>query len=250
MKQLISVTAEQMEEIERLAIYQYGFQIGQLLENAGRSLARLCRIILGGRVEGRSILVLAGGGKNAGGGLAAARNLHNWGADARVGLAMSEGALKRSAMAQLNILRSMNMPIYDPEAVDIARLDRCDLLIDAVLDYGATGDPETDLAITISQANKSKCPVVSLDVPSGLDATTGEAYRPCVAAAATLALALPKTGLLEADAARYVGQLWLADVGLPPETYHQVGLAGDNPFIEDDLVLLRPTSDRTVGKTA
>ena len=68
----------------------------------------------------------------------------------------------------------------------------------------------------IDRINAQAAPVIALDVPSGLDATTGEAAVPCVRAAATMTLALPKTGLLVPTARPYVGDLYLADIGVPP----------------------------------
>ena len=87
MKKLLSVTAEQMREIDRVVAYQYGLQPVQLIENAGRALARASRLLLEGRLVKRKIIVLAGTNKNAAGGLAAARNLHDWGAHVEVALA-------------------------------------------------------------------------------------------------------------------------------------------------------------------
>ncbi|HEY3375518.1 MAG TPA: NAD(P)H-hydrate epimerase [Candidatus Aquicultor sp.] len=249
MKQLISVTADQMEEIERLAIYNYGFQITQIVENAGRALARVCRILSDGSVESRDIVVLAGDGKNAGGGLAAARNLHNWGANIRVVLVAHEGSLKRSALTQLNILKSMDLPIESGDRLNLAYLSKFDFIIDAILGYSAKGAPASEFASAIATANRAKRPIISLDVPSGLDATTGQVHDACIKASATIALALPKEGTLTDTATEYVGALWLADIGIPPEAYAQLGLSGDNPFIDDDLVLLR-RQERAIGITA
>ena len=239
MRRLLSVTTEQMREVDRIVVQEYGLQVLQMMENAGRSLARVCRLMLGGEVNGRKIIVLAGGGRNAGGGLAAARTLHNWGADIKIALASKEDELKRSAVIQLNILESIGLRPGDSAALNSARLSAFDLVVDALIGYGIKGDPKGEFAHTVSVANRSKRPIVSLDIPSGLDPTTGKPYNPCIKADATVTLALPKTGLLEEQAAGYVGSLWLADIGVPPEVYSRIGLKGDNPFIDDDLVLLR-----------
>ncbi|MBE0448607.1 MAG: NAD(P)H-hydrate epimerase [Actinobacteria bacterium] len=249
MKRLLSVTTEQMKEVDHIVIHEYGLQILQVMENAGRLLARVCRLMLGGRVSGRKIIVLAGRGRNAGGGLVAARNLHNWEADVEIALTAREDSLKRSALIQLNVLESMGLRIEDSSAFSQARLNKFDLIVDALIGYGIQGDPVGEFAHIISIANQLKKPIVSLDVPSGLDATTGRPYDPCIRASATVMLALPKTGLLEDQATGYVGELWLADIGIPPETYARIGIKGDNPFIDDDLVLLRHKK-KAIGITA
>lgn len=249
MKRLLSVSTDKMREIDRVVTHEYGLQLVQMMENAGRALARVSRMLLAGDVEGRRILVLAGGGKNAGGGLAAARNLHNWGAHVEVALAVREDSLKRSVVVQYNVLESMGVPVFASSGLKAADLQRFDLIIDALLGYGIEGDPAGDFAHVIGLTNESGRPVVSLDIPSGLDATTGVPFNPCIRANATVTLAIPKTGLLENDATKFVGELWLADIGIPPEVYARVGLKGDNPFIEDDLVLLH-RREKAVAITA
>ena len=238
MKKLVSATTSQMREIDRVVTQEYGLQIVQMMEKAGRSLARLCRLMLGGSVEGRRILILAGGGKNAGGGLAAARSLHNWGADVEVALAVRDDSLKRSVVVQFNVLESMGVPFVEASTLRATELKGFDLIVDALLGYGIEGDPAAEFAHVISLTNESKKPVVALDIPSGLNASTGKPFDPCITASATMTLAVLKTGLLESTAAEFVGELWLADVGIPPEVLVKVGLEGENPFIEDDLVLL------------
>ncbi|MHB8840489.1 MAG: NAD(P)H-hydrate epimerase [Candidatus Aquicultor sp.] len=249
MKKLLSVTAEQMREIDRVVAYNYGLQPLQLAENAGRALARASRLLLDGRLVKRKIIVLAGTSKNAAGGLAAARNLHDWGAHVEVALATPESSLKKTALTQLNILRSMDVEIGETSGLNIARLSKFDLIIDALLGYSASGPPAAEYADAINAAHKSKKETISLDVPSGLNATTGLAYDPCVIASATVTLGVPKTGLLTAEAAPYVGQLWLADIGIPPEVYATLGLKGNNPFLDDDLVLIH-REEAALGITA
>lgn len=87
-------------------------------------------------------------------------------------------------------------------------------------------------------------PVLALDVPSGLDATTGVPGSPCVRASATMTLALPKTGLLAPQAQPYVGTLYLADIGVPDVLYRQMGLAVGPIFAQAAVIRL---SDRSVG---
>ena len=82
----------------------------------------------------------------------------------------------------------------------------------------------------IEEANESGFPVISIDVPSGLDPTTGESYGSCVVATKTLTLALPKRGLMVEAARKYVGELYFTDIGIPPELYSEMGLKVETIF--------------------
>jgi len=101
-----------------------------------------------------------------------------------------------------------------------------DLIIDALIGYSLTGAPEGTLADLIDWANGTGAKNLALDVPSGLDSTTGESRGAVIAAETTMTLALPKTGLC----ARAVGQLLLADIGIPFETYRRLNLSYIPPF--------------------
>ena len=93
-----------------------------------------------------------------------------------------------------------------------------DLIIDGIIGYSLQGVPRGAAAEMINWVNRLETPVLSLDVPSGLDAGTGEIHSPAIHADATMTLALPKTGLRQTGA-EYVGELYLADIGVPPELY-------------------------------
>jgi NAD(P)H-hydrate epimerase len=212
--QLPVITTEQMAEVDRLMIEEYGIQLIQMMENAGRNLAELSRRRLGGDVRGKRIAVLCGAGNNGGGGLVAARHLHNWGADIVLKVLPTREKLKNVPAHQFHILEMMGIP--DSETID---LDSVNLVVDAMIGYGLAGDPRGPIADWIQRLNTSARPVLSLDTPSGLNTTTGIPGNPCIRAAATLTLALPKSGLLTTQAKPVVGALYLADIGVPPVLY-------------------------------
>ena len=112
------------------------------------------------------------------------------------------------------------------------------MVIDAIFGYGFRGKPRQRAARWIEWANSQGCPVLALDLPSGLDATTGIPSMPCVHASATLTLALPKTGLQAPEARAYVGEVFLADIGVPPEVYRDLGFEVGAPFASDSIIRL------------
>jgi len=224
-----------MVEVDRLMIEEYGIQLIQMMENAGRNLAEQARRMLEGSISRRRIVVLCGAGNNGGGGMVAARHLHNWGAAVRVILAGEARKLKDVPALQWHSLRAMGVAGTVPAIEDT---DAPELIVDAIIGYGLEGDPRGTAATWIGWANTWTCPVLALDAPSGLDTTTGNAGNPCVRASATLTLALPKTGLLAAQARPYVGELFLADIGVPPVLYRRLGIEVGFIFAEDSIVKL------------
>lgn len=96
--------------------------------------------------------------------------------------------------------------------------------------------PQGMAADLIQKANESTAPILSLDIPSGLDATNGQVFEPHIRAAATITLALPKIGLLADTARSSVGELYLADISIPPQLYSKLGLEVDPIFAKRDII--------------
>lgn len=225
------LSTSQMVEVDRLMIEEYQITLIQMMENAGRNLAELARRKLGGQVAGRSIAILSGAGNNGGGGLVAARHLHNWGAEVSLVLAFDPSRLKDVPAHQWRILQQMGIDsLGEPD------LEQTELIIDALIGYGLSGDPRPPVAGWINQANNAGSPILALDAPSGLDTTSGLPGKPCIKAAATLTLALPKSGLLTPQAKDVVGELYLADISVPPELYRHLGVEVPNLFEVDSIL--------------
>ena len=184
-----TVTAEQMRRIDEVAAQEFGIDLLQMMENAGRNLAQQAMDMLGSEPSKAPILIAAGAGGNGGGGLCCARHLHNRGCSV------------------------------------VILLDR-----DPDLFQGAPRDAASRLIEGICRSGK---PVLSLDIPSGTDATTGEISGQVVRPSRTLTLALPKAGLSETP-----GDLYLADIGLPPELFRSVGISFPQIFQNNDTVKL------------
>ncbi len=211
-----AVTTAQMREVDRVAVEEVGPNLYQMMENAGRNLATLCVERLGEGWAAVPIVVHAGTGGNGGGGICAARHLANHGGD--VTLVVSDPTGLRGVPAdQLALYRATG-----GREVNVRHLAtvHAGIILDAVLGYSLAGAPHGPVAEVIGWMSAQPAPVISLDAPSGVDATTGQAPGAHVHASVTMTLALPKTGL-DADT---VGELWLADIGIPREVYRRVGL--------------------------
>ncbi len=235
-----AVTAAQMREVDRLMVETFGVSLLQMMELAGHALADLVRVHLGGTVAGKSIVVAAGHGNNGGGGQVASRHLSNWGATVTV---LVESAEKLSEVPSRQWETLAHVPVERREgarALEFFDHARADLIVDALIGYGLRGHPRGWTATAITRINAQPAPVIALDIPSGLDATTGEPAHPCINAAATITLALPKTGLLTPSARPHVGALYLADIGVPPALLAPLHLEVGAIFGRRSLVRLDP----------
>ena len=226
-----ALTTEQMREVDRIAIEDTGPNLYQMMENAGRSLATLAILLLGTDWEKASVIVLAGTGGNGGGGICAARHLANRNVKVNLCLANSEG-LREVPAFQRKIFQ-----FTSGEEVDIPDLQyqHVDLVLDALIGYGLQSAPRGSVQKLIQWVRESGAPILSLDIPSGLDSTTGETDGDYIQATWTVTLALPKTGLLSDK----IGKLYLADIGIPEETFRKVNIDYSSPFDSDFIVELK-----------
>lgn len=229
--ELAWITVEQMREVDRLMIEEIRISLEQMMENAGRALASVATRMLGG-AAGRRIVVLAGPGGNGGGGLVAARHLLVAGADVEIVLGAPPERFAETPKRQLEILGALGMPTHraPPD-----RGDRDpDLVVDALLGYSQQGAPRGDIARLIDRTAGRR--TLSLDVPSGLELSTGTLHEPHVVAEETMTLALPKQRLREAGSAAAVGRLLLANISVPPVVYERIGISYDTPFRDGPVV--------------
>ena len=166
-----------------------------------------------------------------------ARRFHNYGA--RVGVAISRSAVRFSPIPahQLSILDNMGITIYRYDQTLGKSIP--DLIIDGVIGYSLKGAPRDGAAALIDWANSRAAPILSLDAPSGIDTTSGVVFEPAIKATATMTLALPKRGFLAPGIREKIGELYLADISVPPELYKRPPLNLDvspNIFAKGDVV--------------
>lgn len=185
----------------------------QMMENAGRGLAHLVRgRFLEGDPRGKRVAVMAGPGGNGGGALVCARRLLGWGAHVRVFTSRPDERFALVPAHQLRILRNLRADVSPSAELDAG----ADLILDGLLGYSLRGAPAGVAGELVRRANELEAPRLALDVPSGLGADSGEVMDPALRTTATMTLALPKEGLRAPGAAAYVGELYLADIGVPP----------------------------------
>lgn len=236
---LPALSGAQMIEVDRLMIEQYGIELIQMMENAGRCLAFLARErFLAGDPRGKRVVVLAGPGGNGGGALVGARRLHTAGARVCVVISKSETEFTPIPAQQLSTVRRLGIPVLHADQVGV--IEQSDLLVDGIIGYSLRGVPYGSAADLIRWANEQSVPRLALDVPSGIDATQGVIREPVLHADATLTLALPKSGLTAEGSADYVGELYLADISVPAQLYALPTLALDVPpiFAAGDVLRL------------
>ncbi|MBI4385930.1 MAG: NAD(P)H-hydrate epimerase [Elusimicrobia bacterium] len=218
------VSACEMSEIDRRAISELGIPALHLMENAGRAVAQeAARFIedkLHRKVGEAMATACCGRGNNGGDGLAAARHLKEMGAQVVAYVAPPGRDKGYGAEVVENLRRATAAGVLvqelGEEAVDLdVRLRSSDIAIDALLGTGSSGKPSGAAKIMIQRMMRAGKPIVAIDIPSGLHPDTGHHSGVFVTAAVTVALGLPKRGLLAPHAQKNVGELKVADIGFP-----------------------------------
>jgi len=241
MRLVPAVTSVEMAAVDQAMVENYEIDLIQMMENAGRALAALARDrFLDGNPQGKTVVILAGSGGNGGGALVAARRLHGWGATIRTVLAQEPEHFAPVPAKQLAILHRLGVEVVSSGQL-VATLEgpTPDLVIDGVIGYSLRGAPHGGAEALIRWSGSGGAPILALDVPSGMDATSGDVSESTVRATATLTLALPKTGLVSSRAHAHVGELYLADIGVPRRLYAEIDLPDPGAlFAKSDLVRL------------
>jgi NAD(P)H-hydrate epimerase len=201
-------------------VEEFGINLFQMMENAGRSLALLAKTKYLSRLENPCIVVLAGTGGNGGGGLVASRNLLNWGYKVIILTSKNIEDYHGVPKQQFETLITMDADIIPFD--NFNKSINCNLIIDALLGYSISGNPRGIVKEMIQWANHTKLsqdmPILSLDLPSGIG-PEGEVFTPVIRADTTLTLALPKQSMYKNNTRNYIGELFLADIGVPPKLY-------------------------------
>jgi len=213
-------TAEQIRELDRIAIDECAIPGLILMENAGRACAEAAREALGD-AEGKRVDVFCGRGNNGGDGFVVARHLANWGAEVHgYLLAKIEDVSGGDAAVNLHVALNMGIPVTElPCRRDVLDAGdewrRCDLVVDALLGTGVSGEVREPFRSAIERINGVGRPVLAVDVPSGLDCDTGEPLGLAVRADRTVTFAVNKVGFTRPQAQAYTGKVTVAEISIP-----------------------------------
>jgi NAD(P)H-hydrate epimerase len=224
------LTRQQVRELDRRAIQEYGMSGLVLMENAGRGVADvICQLIgqppaLPGvsraAIDAPVVTIVCGKGNNGGDGFVIARHLDMFGLAVRIVLLGNPEELTGDAAANFSIIRNAGLSIEIVAApLDTVRFDAAITgsvwLIDAILGTGAVGEPRSPYAEAIDRMNASGLPIMAVDVPSGLDCDTGAPAQHTIRAAHTCTFVASKPGFSVERAKPYVGHLHVLDIGAP-----------------------------------
>src|SRR3954469_24279824 len=198
--------AAEMRAADAWAIEEQGVPSLDLMERAGSGLARVTAAAAGSG----PVRVVVGKGNNGGDGLVVARLLRQEGRAVDVLAAADLDGLKGDARTNLE-----RLPGGPPEPFEADRLDGSGVVVDALLGTGFEGEPREPIKGAIAAINEQDAPVVACDVPSGVNATSGEVEGEAVRAAATATFHGSKVGLQVAPGALHSGRVEVIDIGIP-----------------------------------
>ncbi len=219
------LTQNQVREVDRIAINQFGIPGVVLMENAGRGCAEL---LMAQKPKG-PVTIVAGKGNNAGDGFVIARFLHNQKIDVRILLLSSPEQLPGDAAINWKIAEKMQIPFLLIDSVeeldDNNWLQESSWIVDALLGTGLQGEVREPFRSVIAHINKAKeagVNVFAIDIPSGLHCDTGEILGEAIQADITATFVATKPGLLNGDGPELCGEIHVIDIGVPQAVIAQV----------------------------
>jgi NAD(P)H-hydrate epimerase len=225
MREPLWLSRTEVREIDRRAADEYGMPGVVLMENAGRGVAEL---LLRLNHKEQPIHILCGPGNNGGDGFVLARHLHNAGTDVRVWLfaAATPTGPKLAADAAMNYgvwTKAMgNCTLFDtttPTCLDQTHrqllMNERGWLVDALFGTGLTRPLAEPYATLVAWLNASGRPLLALDIPSGMDADTGQPHGPTIRAKHTATFVAIKQGFRHAEAWPWIGKCHVIDIGVP-----------------------------------
>lgn len=208
-----------MNSIDNNTINNYGIPGLLLMEDAAAAIASEAVSMLGGSIGG-AITAVAGRGNNGGDAFAAARLLHGQGFDVHVFLVGAKAGISGDAFTNMATLEKIGINIVEingEEEIALlnSRLKESQLVIDGVFGTGLSRDISGIASTVIERMNLSGKPILSIDIPSGIDGADGSIRGECIRADTTVTFCMPKIGLVVNPGCEYAGRLKVADIGIP-----------------------------------
>ena len=218
-----TLTREEMRELDRKAIEEYKIPGIILMENAGRDVAEEVLKMLDDPQQAK-VAILCGKGNNGGDGFVVARHLHNHSISVDVFLVARVSDILKDGDAGTNLQILLNMKIPVKEILDIQgvnnilkELNDCNILVDALFGTGLSGDVREPFKTLINGVNNLNKPIISMDIPSGLDCNTGKILGAAIKATKTVTFAIAKKGFYLNDGPSYTGKVIVSDISIPRE---------------------------------
>jgi NAD(P)H-hydrate epimerase len=196
----------EMREVDRWAITERKIAVEDLMERAGEGLAA----VVARRAPAGRIVIVCGKGNNGGDGIVAARVLRQAGRDVEVLVVWPPEWMGEDAQAQIE-----KLPGPKPVTFEAGKLNKANMIVDCLLGTGSSGSPRSPADRVIEELEAAKAPVIACDIPSGVDATTGEVEGPAVHCIATATFHRPKVGLWVRPGKEYAGEVEVIDIGIP-----------------------------------
>ena len=243
------VTAEQMRDLDRRAIQERGIPGLTLMENAGRAVAEAAARIAEHSAD-RPIVIICGTGNNGGDGFVAARHLTEMGRKVQVLLVGARNAVGGDAEANLLRLHEVGVSateVTEAEPVAVA-CHRAGLVVDAILGTGLSGKVHGLIGEVIDAVKTCGCRVLAVDVPSGLDADTGEPLGLAVQAEETVTMGLPKIGMIQYPAADACGEVIVDSIGFPEDLLNRDQDSRCHLVTREDAMSILPPRPRNGHK--
>lgn len=243
-----AVSGQEMQRLEMMAVKELGISVRDLMERAGKAVADSATEML----TGGEVVVICGKGNNGGDGFVASRSLFERGLSVKIFMLSSERDLSPEAADAFKALKDLPLERRSLTPKNLgnfrAALQGANLVIDAIFGIGFRGAAKGLVAEVIKEVNLASCPVLSVDVPSGLEANTGFVHNVCIRADRTVTFTCPKVGLVIYPGAGFVGELKVADLGIPEaliERASDVSLSSP-----DEVRTFLPTREVDVHKKA
>jgi NAD(P)H-hydrate epimerase len=210
------LTRQQARELDLRAMNDYGVPGIVLMENAGRGMAELLQTL---GIAG-PVAVVCGKGNNGGDGLVIARHLDNVGVAVHVLLLANPEELAGDAAINYRIVQQSGLPMtrvsLDPfDETAFADLLRVDWVVDALFGVGLQGNVRSPFDRVIAAINASPAQVLAVDIPSGLDADTGQPLGCAVRAHHTATVVAHKIGFARPEASEFLGRIHCISMGAP-----------------------------------
>lgn len=214
------VTSQEMRHIDNYTISNIGIPSMVLMERAALSVSNHIKELIS---NNKKIIIICGTGNNGGDGLALARILYSCNIRTKVIILGEEQKLSKDCKNQLDILKNIRIPFrFINNDYKLSFINEYDIIIDGIFGTGLTREISGLHYECIQLINNTNKYVISLDIPSGINASTGQVLGVAVKANITITFGLAKLGCLIYPGASYVGQLKITDIGFPQKAYNQI----------------------------